>query len=158
FNGTNGRSPSAPLIQGSDGAFYGTTQSGGLSNYGTIFRLATNGALTTLYSFTGATDGAYPLSGLVQAPDGFLYGTASERGSNNFGSAFKLTTNGVFTKLVSFNNNNGASPRSALLPLVDNNGNFFGTTHQGANGAGAVFKMAPSGSVFFVSPFNFTNG
>ena len=61
--------PMAGLVQGSDGNFYGTTNGGGTrmkrqqctdSGYGTVFQIGTNGALTTLYSFTGGNDGAYP--------------------------------------------------------------------------------------------------
>jgi uncharacterized repeat protein (TIGR03803 family) len=40
FNGTNGANPLyAPVVQDTDGSFYGTTYSGGASNRGTIFRL-----------------------------------------------------------------------------------------------------------------------
>ena len=45
---------------GSDGNFYGTTYQGGTSNRGTVFKVTTNGVLTSLVSFTG-TNGAYPI-------------------------------------------------------------------------------------------------
>lgn len=51
FNGVNGNSPQAPLIQGSDGNFYGTTTYGGPGGGGTVFQVTTNGALTTLVAF-----------------------------------------------------------------------------------------------------------
>ena len=57
---TNGANPDAGLVQGSDGNFYGTTDSGGTNGYGTVFKISTNGALTSLYSFTGGNDGANP--------------------------------------------------------------------------------------------------
>ena len=66
--------PEAALVQGRDGNFYGTTSSGGTKNYATVFRVGTNGALTTLVSFAGS-NGAYPRAGLVQGSDGKLYGT-----------------------------------------------------------------------------------
>src|SRR5260221_10619144 len=50
---TNGAYPSAGLVQGSDGDFYGTTTYGGTNNAGTVFKISATGALTTLYSFTG---------------------------------------------------------------------------------------------------------
>jgi uncharacterized repeat protein (TIGR03803 family) len=55
---TNGGGPSAGLVQGSDGNFYGTTDSGGTNGgHGTVFRISATGALTTLYSFIGGKDG-----------------------------------------------------------------------------------------------------
>ena len=42
---------------------------------GTVFRISTNGALTSLYSFTGGHDGGIPYAGLVQGSDGNFYGT-----------------------------------------------------------------------------------
>src|SRR5208282_1069316 len=48
----NGANPYAGLVLGRDGNFYGTTSSGGASRSGTVFKISTNGALTSLYSFT----------------------------------------------------------------------------------------------------------
>src|SRR5580658_8736955 len=60
---TNGANPYAALVQGSDGYFYGTTGNGGAytnaynTSFGTVFKISTNGSLTSLYSFTGGNDG-----------------------------------------------------------------------------------------------------
>ncbi len=87
FNGSDGVAPEAPLIQATDGNFYGTTAYGGdsgcrvnrtFSGCGTVFKITPGGTLTTLHSFDGA-DGAYPSAGLVQAIDGNFYGTTSRR-------------------------------------------------------------------------------
>src|SRR5208282_836578 len=61
--GSSGQEPISPIIQGADGNLYGTTSGGGVSSDGTVFRVTTGGALTTLQSFN-ATDGAVPYGGL----------------------------------------------------------------------------------------------
>ncbi len=90
-NCADGYSPVAGLIQGSDGNFYGTTKDGGgAGGSGTVFQITSAGTLTTLHSFAGS-DGATPEAGLVQAPDGTLYGTTEAGGDNNYGTVFSLT-------------------------------------------------------------------
>ena len=152
--GTNGANPSAALIQGADGDFYGTAYSGGGSNVGTVFRFSTNGVLTTLASLSG-TNGAHPDVALVQAADGSLLGCASDGGpdtranpdgGHGFGSIFRVTTNGTLTALVLFNCVNGATP-CGLIHGSD--GNYYGTTVWGGRtyvssqflGFGTVFQL-----------------
>jgi uncharacterized repeat protein (TIGR03803 family) len=77
FNGANGNAPTSPLVEGPDGAFYGTTNSGGSNNScyigcGTVYRITASGTLTTLYDFN-ATGGYYPGSGLTLASNGLFY-------------------------------------------------------------------------------------
>jgi uncharacterized repeat protein (TIGR03803 family) len=91
--------PSAALVRGSDGYFYGTTYGFGYgcntgncdTNPGTVFRISSNGTLTTLYSFTGGNDGGFPGAGLVQGSDGNFYGTTQYDGRSNAGTVFRLT-------------------------------------------------------------------
>src|SRR5437870_1214379 len=68
------RGPLAPLVQGSDGAFYGTTRFGGNWDAGTVFRMTTNGSISTIASF-GFPNGVNPNAGLVQGDDGEFFGT-----------------------------------------------------------------------------------
>ena len=90
-------------MQGSDGDFYGTTSSGGTNgDNGTVFKITSAGALTSLYSFTGGNDGGSPWAGLVQGSDGSLYGTTELGGSNSLGTVFKISTNGALTSLSTF--------------------------------------------------------
>jgi uncharacterized repeat protein (TIGR03803 family) len=86
----NGVTPFGGLVEGSDGNFYGTTSGGGTNNSGTAFKISPNGALTSLYSFTGGNDGASP-GGLVQGNDGYFYGTTSVGGPGGGGTVFRLT-------------------------------------------------------------------
>ncbi len=76
--GADGAAPAAGLVQGSDGDFYGTTTTGGPYYHGTVFKITSSGALTTLHSFTGGADGANPTAALVQGAD---YSTWSRRRS-----------------------------------------------------------------------------
>ncbi len=93
---TNGAHPQATLIQGNDGALYGTTVDGGaftnveVSGYGTVFKVTTNGALTTLVSFDG-TNGAAPHGALIQTLNGTFFGTTSGGGANSNGTIFSLS-------------------------------------------------------------------
>jgi uncharacterized repeat protein (TIGR03803 family) len=86
----DGANPSAGLVQGSDGYFYGATSRGDTNDSGTAITISTSGALTTLYSFTGGNDGGGP-NGLVQGSDGNFYGTTSQGGQGNAGTVFRLT-------------------------------------------------------------------
>ena len=68
FTGANdGANPEAGLVQGSDGYFYGTTYGGGTNDYGTVFKISTNGALTSLYSFAGVMMAQIPRPGWCRA-------------------------------------------------------------------------------------------
>jgi uncharacterized protein (TIGR03437 family) len=87
-NGLTGFAPSGGLSLGPDGNFYGTSQVGGLNNFGTIFRVTTTGTLTTLYSFSD-TDGASP-DALMLGADGNFYGMTSAGGSTNEGTVFRF--------------------------------------------------------------------
>jgi len=59
--------------------------------------------LTSLYSFTGGSDGAFPTAGLVEGSDGNYYGTTESGGTNVVaGTVFKISRDGAFTSLYSF--------------------------------------------------------
>jgi uncharacterized repeat protein (TIGR03803 family) len=162
FNSTNGAHPQAGLVLGNDGNFYGTTSEGGggaYPGYGTVFKVNTNGVLSTLVSFN-RTNGANPYAGLVPDTDGNFYGTTSAGGSSpspGYGTVFKITPNGMLTTLVSFNGANGANPKANLL--LGNDGNFYGTTmYGGSYNDGTVFKVTPSGMLTTLASLTTTNG
>jgi uncharacterized repeat protein (TIGR03803 family) len=159
-DGSDGSHPYAGLIQASDGNLYGTTEFGGTNGDGVVFRMTTNGVLTPLYSFTGGHDGEDPRGGLVQASDGYLYGTATGGGTNGDGTVFRITTNGVLMPLYSFTGgHDGTFPEAALVQA--NDGYLYGTTYQGGisnfiSGYGVVFRITTNG---VLTPFHsFTNG
>jgi len=155
-NCADGAQPIGGLVQATNGAFYGTTHSGGASNDGTVFKTTTGGTLTTLHSFVGS-DGANPYAGLIQGTDGNLYGTAFGGGANvNFGTVFKITAGGTLTTLYSFCSQascaDGYEPIGALVQA--GNGNFYGTTvFGGTNGNGTVFQITSAGKLSTLHSF-----
>jgi len=170
FSGTNGSFPGANprngLALGSDGKLYGTTESGGPDDAGTVFRASTNGDFSSLFSF-GNTNGASPEAGLVEGADGKLYGTTyTGSGVTSNGTAFRISTAGAFESLVSFNYTNGPNPIGNLALGTD--GNFYGTTvYGGYDGVGALFRLVSpplitsitsSGSNATITWTSFTNG
>ena len=80
FSGAGGDGALVPsaVIQGRDGALYGVTSNGGLSDHGVAFRLTTSGSFSVLHDFTGFPSGGNPVTALVQPSDGSLYGTATD--------------------------------------------------------------------------------
>lgn len=122
----------------------------------TVFKMTTNGTLTTLVLFDGL-NGNYPSARLIPGSDGNLYGTTSAGGGSGFGTVFKMTTNGTLTTLVSFNNPDGGNPIASLSS--GNDGNLYGTTYNGgSNGGGTVFKVTTNGTLATLVSFNGPNG
>ncbi len=152
FDGTDGDLALAPLIQATDGNFYGTTLYGGANYLGNVFEMTADGTLTTLYSFCSqnyCVDGVLPTAPLVQATDGNFYGTASQggnlvcsgAGSYGCGLVFKITPSGKMTTIHLFDETDGKWPYAPLVQ--DTNGSFYGTTSTaGPNGAGTVFSLS----------------
>jgi uncharacterized repeat protein (TIGR03803 family) len=156
FNGADGRSPEATLVQGSDGNFYGTTALGGAHAKGTVFRIDAAGNLTTLHSFSGFPgDGALPVAGLVQGADGNFYGTTASGGAFFQGTIFRMNSSGTITLLHSFNSflGEGAVPVAGLVEGSD--GNFYGTTVLGGEHfRGTVFKIDATGTLITLHSFS----
>jgi len=159
--GADGGSPHAALVFDSSGNLYSTTIKGGLTSTtcnnsapgkgcGVVFKLSPTAqgewTETVLYTFTGASDGGCPYSGLVWDSAGNLYGTATVGGSANHGVVFKLNSNGTAwteTVLHSFaGKNDGSTPYAGVV--FDPQGNLYGTTYGGGSaGLGVVYRLAP---------------
>ena len=137
----------------------GTCQEAGgnsASFNGSIFKITPDGTITGLYGFAGTNNGFSPFGGLVQAPNGVLYGTTEMGGTNgNYGTIFEITTNGAFTNLFSFNKTNGAFPYASMV--LGPNGNLYGTTESGGtnefNNSGTVFRITPAGQFTLMASF-----
>lgn len=127
----------SPLIQGTDGNFYGVESN-------SVFKITPQGALTTLYTFCN-TCGIDPSGALAQGADGDFYGTTRGEGTKSAGTVFKISRKGVFTSLYTFDNSDGTSPNGGLLQGTD--GEFYGTTalNGGNRALGTIFKISPTG-------------
>ena len=160
-NDVDGAGPVAGLTQAADGSFYGTTSHGGAKKYGTAFHMTPDGTLTTIYNFTGTTDGSFPYSALVVGPDGNLYGR-TQGGINGGGTVFQLTPAGVLTNISNFpaNASSGDGGTEPAL-LLGADGNLYGTTFaSGTVNGGTFFKMTLSGNTTILYHFgtNATDG
>jgi uncharacterized repeat protein (TIGR03803 family) len=143
--GTDGEGPVGGLVLASDGNFYGTTQGNGSNDFGTVYRITPAGDETILWHFGSGTDGAEPLAGLIEATDGFLYGTTFSGGLYTGGTLFKISLDGRETVLWNFGQGaDGAAPHASVIEGTD--GFLYGTTQGGGSlGHGTVFKVSPAG-------------
>src|SRR5579863_4118151 len=151
----------AGVIQDAAGNLYGTTEDGGESNEGTVFKLAppptSEGTWTetVLYNFCAVkncTDGEQPQAGLIKDTAGNLYGTTKDGGVIGSGVVFKLAPpalpGGQWTETLLYSFclldgcTDGEYPEAALVQ--DTAGNLYGTTENGgASDDGMAFKLAP---------------
>ena len=115
---SDGGDPYASLIRDADGNLYSTVGYGGGASYsGGVFKVDAKGNETMLYSFTGGTDGAFPISALVRDHEGNLYGTTTQGGSAGAGVVFKVDPSGNETVLHNFTGgSDGAGPGWRVAP------------------------------------------
>jgi len=183
FTGVEGLSPE-PLVQGSDGNFYGTTPCSSVGGadrrslpqrkfgsakslavhdasfcygFGNVFRISPSGTFVLLHAFNG-NDGSFPFGALILGSDGNFYGTTALGGAYNFGTVYKMTPSGAVTTLHSFTGVDGNGPQGGLVQASD--GNFYGTAGWGGanNDEGTVFKITPSGTFTSLHSFNAKDG
>jgi uncharacterized repeat protein (TIGR03803 family) len=153
--GVDGEYPNEGLAIDASDRLYGTTRSNYNSN-GSVFQLTPSSSgpwtETTIYSFTGGSDGDAPGGDLIFDQAGNLDGTTSGGGTSTgcyegspCGTVFQLTpSNGKWSEkvLYSFNGTDGQAPEGKLF--LDQSGDLYGTTYYGgAAGLGTAFKLTP---------------
>ena len=152
----DGASPYAGLAF-HGGNLFGTTYSGGLYGFGSVYELTPNGngswTETVIYNFCPAapscTDGQNPaFSTLLFDANGNLYGTANSGGATGNGVVYKLSpSSGTWTQSVVYSflgQPDAANPVNGLI--MDGAGNLFGTAYNGGIvNNGAVFELSPTG-------------
>jgi uncharacterized repeat protein (TIGR03803 family) len=141
-----GRRPTDGLVMDDAGNLYGTTELGGATNGGTVYRLAPDGTLTTLWSFDKGHGPSFPEGGVLRDAKGNLTGTAGVGGQYLRGAVYRLAPDGTFSVLHAFGSgNDGEAPIGRLA--ADANGHLYGVTELGGTGeCGGVFRVAPDGS------------
>jgi uncharacterized repeat protein (TIGR03803 family) len=158
FVGTDGSSPQPALIRDSAGNLYGVTLYGGdpscYNGCGTIFKIDSTGAMSTLYSFRGSSDGYQPYESLLLDSVGNLYGTSTYGGhgapcgnsGGACGTTYKLSPSGTLTVMHTFSDTpDGATPPPGHL-VTDSHGNQYGTTaYGGSKGYGTVYQINAAG-------------
>jgi len=160
--GSDGGQPYAGLILDAVGNLYGTTTLGGGSGTGcrgygcgTVFKIAPDGTETVLYSFAGGADGWYPFGTLLMDKAGNLFGTTLFGGNTSkycrtegCGAAFRIAPDGAKTTLYAFCSQpictDGSNPFAGFI--LDKLGNLYGTTSEGGNGYGTVFRLTKGGA------------
>lgn len=140
----DGERPAAALLEGNDGLLYGTTESGGSADGGTVFRLNRTGGGYAVLCHCGASGGdpETPSAPLVEGDDGVLYGTSATGGDSGDGTVFRVRKDGSgLAVLLSFTGEEvGGEPVGALTTGSD--GALYGTSYYGGDmGDGVVFGL-----------------
>ena len=145
--------PVGDLILDKDGNLYGTVYGGGSFDYGAVFELKPNGgkwSLSTIYEFSGGSDGGFPPVGLTYAgkasgqpwdESSSLYGTAQWGGKYGNGVVYQLVFNGSYWSETVIHNFQTSSMPTGLIE--DPSGNLWGTTQTGGTyGGGLMYRLA----------------
>lgn len=167
----DGSRPSGALVEGGDGALYGTTALGGSGAGvgGTNFRIARDGGeFAILHDFPSSPDdgdagGAldadggqkHPSAGVIEGADGRLYGTTEGGGTQNPGGIYGLAKDGSdFRSLHIFRwTEEGAEPFTELTQGSD--GMLYGGTRWGgANNSGTLFRLHLGGRLTVLHVFD----
>jgi uncharacterized repeat protein (TIGR03803 family) len=160
YSNSEGAYPFGSLIQARDKKLYGMTYSGGSSGNGVIFSFdPSSSTYTRLKDFDFYTIGGSPYGSLVQATDGKLYGMTVGGGSGGGGVIFSFDPfSSTYTKLMDFDNSNGAYPLGSLIQASDKK--LYGMASEGgSSGSGVIFSFDPSSLTYTkLIDFDNTNG
>jgi uncharacterized repeat protein (TIGR03803 family) len=163
FVGSDGAIPTGPLCQAADGFFYGTANQGGLWNSGVVYKVDALGHFVLLHSLSPLYpgEGSEPKGGVIQASDGFFYGTTEQGGYG--GEIFRMDAAGNFTVIHRFDAyaSDGARPMSGLIDGRD--GFLYGTAPIGGQPVtvsryGVVYRMDTAGTVTLLHTFTGPDG
>jgi len=142
FDCISGIDPNDPLVLGTNGNFYGTTQlggGGGSQALGDVFEISPSGGTYTILHNFNEQDGRTPEGALVQGADGNFYGTTLLGGAFDGGVVFLISPDGrTFRTLYNFGENGGTAAQPTGL-VLGSDGNLYGATN------GSIFEITPAG-------------
>jgi uncharacterized repeat protein (TIGR03803 family) len=164
--------PIGSLLLTSGGALMSPGPGVGYGNGpGAIYSMSPSGVPRLLYQFcddsTCHDGGGYNRTPLAQSPSGQIYGTFTQGGvgascaqNGGCGTAFRVTSAGVFTKLHDFCSQtacaDGFNPNALILA---SDGNLYGTTGEGGkHGYGTLFRITSTGHFSVVHSFTQADG
>ncbi len=138
----DGEFPSGALVQGADGALYGTTVT-------SVFRMTLDGQLSVLHTAEApiqnvsafGPDGAYD-STLVRGADGMLYGTSQSGGAYGQGLVFEIAPDGTFLPLDFFLGTAASAGQPTSGVILGGDGSLYGTSIKGgAADSGTIYRL-----------------
>jgi uncharacterized repeat protein (TIGR03803 family) len=148
----NVRTPASAVTLAPDGSIFGTTEFGGdgpcTNGCGIVYQLVPGSSgytKKTVHSFQNGTDGAYPLSPVLIANNGNIFGTTSAGGPANQGTVYELTPNkSKYTETVVYAFQGATDGNTPLSGLTLDRGKLYGTTMSGgAYNQGTIYKLTP---------------
>jgi len=164
FSGTDGKSPRAALVEGSDGALYGTTAGDTVISNGSIFKITKGGEFTLLHAIAPYDpvldcypEGFQPSAPLLEGADGNFYSTMSNgsncSGVNSYAFLYRISPTGVFQMLPKPPSGGGYGSFSGLTRGLD--GSMYGSTWDAAgSGAGVLFRVTEAGAYTVLHAFS----
>jgi uncharacterized repeat protein (TIGR03803 family) len=134
--------PHGTVIMDKAHNLYGTAEACGASNDGIVWRLSQKGAETVLHNFNVASEGIFPLAGVILDANGNLFGDTEEGGASGFGTVYELSKNGTLNTLHSFSGSDGKYPSGAVIQ--DTAGNLYSVAMEGGSDSfGTAWKLTP---------------
>ncbi len=159
----DGANPVAGVTLDAAGNLYVPTSAGGAAGQGTAYELSRGSGWheTILHDFQAQDDGSVPYAGLTFDAAGNLYGAATDGGVNGGGTMFMIAPGSSGPRFsVLYSVPGWGISGTFRTPVVDANGDVFGTTHcDGLYSAGSVFELVHGGSTWtYRSLYDFTGG
>jgi uncharacterized repeat protein (TIGR03803 family) len=157
FEYLGGFSPRSALIQASDGNYYGTTILGSVKDGGTVYRLTPDGVHTVIHEFdpSDGASGSQPHAGVMQASNGWLYGTTTGGGAFSQGVVFRLSLAGDYQALDDFSADKGYAGYGGNALIETPAGQIVGVASYGGRfGHGTLYALNANGLITTLHSFS----